>query len=89
MMLASPLGCTADVQDGEVLAGPRGGQAREVADRVGGQVREAGQPPEPAIAAPARRSIPIRARSRWAAAICAPVSPIRVSGVPQGISQPR
>ena len=41
------------------------------------------------MATPAKRSIPIRARSRWAAAMCLPVSPTKVNGVPQGISQPR
>ncbi len=40
-------------------------------------------------AAPVRWSMPIRARSRWAAATCSGLSPSRVSGIPHGISQPR
>jgi len=37
----------------------------------------------------AGRSMPMRTSSRWASATCAGDSPIRVNGVPQGMSQPR
>ena len=94
-MCTAPLMCdpsipvAAHVQDGErpVVAGR--GQVREVA--TGKVPGAAAGPAAPGSRRPppAGRSMPIRARSRWASATCRRVSPISVSGVPRGISQPR
>ena len=65
---ARPLKPPADVENGDRLATPGGGQLREVADRVGREPCYPAAPSADGPAMPAMRSMPILARSRWASA---------------------
>lgn len=85
------LGFAPHVQHHHVLAATTaGGEVGEGGAREGPRLHSPGtQSRGPPVAAATGRSMPTRASSRCAAAICSGVSASSVTGLPHGISQAR